>query len=391
MRKAPTAASKRRRMLVTASAIVVGVAAAAAAAVVLVRDTPAKTVERYLTALLERDVEAALAEASPEALPEPDQEVFLVEEAMRTDWSFDSVQTGEETELHDRAVTVELSGFDRTATATFELDETDDGWKIANPFAWVAFERSSLTYLDVDGIRLAANEPGVIDPDLAVPLFPGAHRFFESLPEDLEPSSPEDLERLLPPGFEDSDELPKSPVPELAVRGELLEDARAQITAIIDYCADPVGDFPDADLRRQDMAFCPFDMQRSQEYEDGSSFYVDDSSIEWTVEEYPEFSLADPPGLSDVHEEGFAGVEAVVDRAGAISVSAEVTRYETVEARGTDQRLTFECVFAPAGFRGMVDENDEILMYFLEPASATVGGTFAGLENEDCTHAFEEL
>lgn len=384
---------RRRRTLLAAAVGAAAVVAAAVTAVVLLDDGPERTVERYLTALLDGDAEAALAEAAPQELPETEEEaVFLVEDAMRADWSFDAIASAEGPEPWDRSVTVELTGFGRTEQARFELEDTDEGWKIRNPFAWVVFERSSLMYMDMEGIRVADPEPEYLWPRPVYPVFPGTHRFFTSLPDDLVPSDPESFERLLTPESRPTEEGEGwSPAIEVSVRGELLEQARAQITELIDDCAATGEPDPRLTDRADSDGFCPFTMQTAYEFDDGSYLYLDDpqGGVEWTVTEYPEFALADPPGLSPEHEQGFRGVEAVVEREGSISATVDVLAYETATSRGTVQQLNFECVFAPGGFRGVVGEDDAIAMYFFS-SDAESGRTVLSLSNEDCTDDFDE-
>lgn len=375
-------------------AVVGAVAAVAVTTVVLLGDGPDTTVERYLTALRDGDVEAALDEVAPEQLPETAEEaVFLVEDAVRTDWSFDSIEDDGESELWDRVVTAELTGFGQTEPASFELEETDDGWKIQNPFAWVVFERSSLMYMDVEGIRAVDPVPEHLWPRPAYPVFPGTHRFFTSLPEDLVPSDPESFERLLTPGSRPVEEDEGwSPAIEVSVQGELLEQAQAQITELIDACAATEEPEPRLTDEADSAGFCPFAMQTGYEFDDGSHLYLEDlqGGVEWTVTEYPEFALADPPGLSQEHEQGFRGVEAAVEHEGSITATATVVEYETETSRGVMRQLSFECAFAPGGFRGIVDENDAISMYFFSSDTESPGPTMVNLDNEDCTHDFTE-
>ncbi|MEU6861363.1 hypothetical protein AB0B28_21120 [Glycomyces sp. NPDC046736] len=394
MQPIPTPPPRRKRVLLVIAIAAVVAAAAVTTVVVLVRDSPAKAVERYLTALLDRDIEAAFAEVVPDRLPESEElSVFLVEDAMRTDWSFEVIETGGELAGGGRTVRVDFTGLGQSKGASFATEESGDGWQVATPFSWITFERSSLTYLDVDGIRLVDPSPQILSPRPLYPVFPGTHRFFASLPEGVTASNAEALEGLSTPEPKPvlGEDHP-GPIPELVVEGELLDQAGEQIAAIIDACA-ATGD-PGPRLAG-DVAsfegFCPFAFRTAYEYEDGSSMYLDSRNVEWTVDPYPQFTLADPPGLSPEHEAGSAGVEAVVEQEGAFRVTGEVVEYSTVSSSGEYQRLAFDCEFAPDGFRGVIDENDAITMVFLTTDLETSAHLTAELDNERCTHTFEAL
>ncbi|HEU5130432.1 MAG TPA: hypothetical protein VFU12_20805 [Glycomyces sp.] len=390
----PPAAPRRRRTLI-AVIVITALAGASAAVVALTsRSTPADTVERYLTALLERDVAAALDEVDLSYVPYGDKQwsMFLDEAAMRTDWSFGSIDAEPFGEgwLHRERVTVELSGFGQTGEAVFAVDKIGDVWRIANPFARVSFTYSSLAFFDVDGVHLANSDLETNNQWPEFPVFPGTHRFFERLPEGVALSSPEDYDMLLLPSVEGEDDA-VAPVPEMTLGGELADRARQQIDGIIDVCAASSEIYPPVHEGGDFTQYCPFGLVGQERLGDGRTAYME-GPVEWSVTEYPVFALVDPPEAAETNQLLYGGFRAVVEEPGTISAAAvSIDVYEEGVAEPEQFTAVFECEFAPEGFRGRLTEDGMLPMYFLSVSGESMRTrlTVVGLDVDGCTHLLE--
>ncbi|MGH8880406.1 MAG: hypothetical protein ACRD0P_24145, partial [Stackebrandtia sp.] len=137
----------RKRVIVGATVVLAVAGVIAGFAYISEQDTPKAVVERYLGAVRDRDVAAALAEVEPGTAPEDDIGL-LDEKYLDNEWSFDIVDVDAHPTTGDRQyVNVKLKGFGETETARFEARVLDNTWYLYEPFARVGFAETSLDYV----------------------------------------------------------------------------------------------------------------------------------------------------------------------------------------------------------------------------------------------------
>jgi hypothetical protein len=197
-------------------------------------DGPEDVVEAYLTAILDREVDEALRIAKTER-PSGESGSLLTAMAISDGWGIGT--TTAQNVSDDRAeVMVSLidtgggPAVDPTAyLGTFQLENSDDGWRITNPFVTVSFGPSPLWYVELGGLRLPREQPtSPGDPGPTYQVFPGIYRS-HAAHSDLVTVTPERM-RLVP----GSDRFPNSP--ELVVTEQGNRAFQQASDAFLDEC-----------------------------------------------------------------------------------------------------------------------------------------------------------
>ncbi|WP_144300515.1 hypothetical protein [Stackebrandtia nassauensis] len=343
---------------------------------------PDETVERFLTAAKNRDVDAALAEVLPKTLNEirtddPDvytehdgEDAFLTDKAMRTDWDFGWISAGPKGVINESGtatVSAEITGLGQTKTAVFELTETKHGWMLDDPFVYVSLPYTPLTYLDIDGVRAEDPALEMIDPRPSFPVFPGTHRFFDDLPADVDvASSPKRTKLLAQTKWDDDGNAPAVRLGELTLNGDLLDQARRSIRSLFDTCAATKEAVPEPSDDHVNQG-CPFEMQIEFDIGDEVFQAREDHPVTWDVKTPPEFDIVDVRDEDPDKAWALNSFEAQPVKPGRLVVSGVAEGFY-----GTNRNLkfSFDCEFAPRGLRGRLDSDDAIAMRLLPESEA---------------------
>ncbi|ADD45623.1 hypothetical protein [Stackebrandtia nassauensis] len=193
---------RKRWILITAPVAVVALLALVTYLVwPQLTDPAAATIRDYLTAIRDGDASRAreLAEGDDgtSAVDDEASTRFLADDALGAEWSIDTVKsTGEVTaDTLTAYVKTTISTPDgERATHTFQVHNNDDGsWDIIDPYVTAVFSPSLVPYVDVNGAK--KNITGYEAPEDHVSeatflLFPGAYRFYESVPKVIDYDAP---------------------------------------------------------------------------------------------------------------------------------------------------------------------------------------------------------
>ncbi|MGH8882543.1 MAG: hypothetical protein ACRD0P_35220, partial [Stackebrandtia sp.] len=138
--------------------------------------TPEEVVRDYLEAVRDKDVKRSLEIAGADE-SDTAGSPLLTADALSSGWRIDSVV---EISPASGAQPAEVLAFisdkhgDNTS-GTFTVQDTDDGWRIQNPFADVnAADQTAVSYLDLNGVT--APLPDADDGGARV--FPGSYRLY---------------------------------------------------------------------------------------------------------------------------------------------------------------------------------------------------------------------
>lgn len=245
-------------------------------------------VAEFLTAVRDRDVDAALAMTS--GVPSGVDPGFLTPAAISDEWRFEAIEdtdmSGEglvDTEV--RATLVDGDGYGHPMSFELERESTDDAWSLVEPFVQVSFPVTALAYVEANGVRLP--EP-VGASDLTDPyqfaVFPGTYQFYSDVDSVVEV---EPVFEVLVPGVY-SPEIP------VAAPGISLVDdevAQAAVNAYVDHCVN---------LGELLVGGCPFGADRVPVPDDDDYIFSDVSKVEWEVLEYPTVTVdGDALNLTD--------------------------------------------------------------------------------------------
>lgn len=166
-------------------------------------DGPEDVVRAYLTAILDREVDEALRIAKAER-PSGGAGSLLTATAISDGWA---IGTTTAQNVSDDRAEVMVSLIDTGGgpavdspgyPGTFQLENSDDGWRITNPFVAVSFGPSPLWYVELGGVRTPREQPtSPGDPGPTYQVFPGIYRN-SAAHSDLVTVTPERIH--VPPG-----------------------------------------------------------------------------------------------------------------------------------------------------------------------------------------------
>lgn len=334
--------SSRRRIPV--EAIVFGVVAAVVAvwitvAVAVDRD-PAETVEAYLEAVADKDVEGALALVSRYGygVPYGDKATFLTADAIRDDWWVVSVREIDREYRTEARVEAVIAGPGGTAKGVFTAQETDDEWLLEDPFLEVRFPASPLSYIRVNDKIL----PRSAEDDIRhYALFPGTYRFYEPV-RGVVDTAGTDVVAVFP----SADGSPSEPevVPrDLTASADVVAKAQDAIEERIDDCATFTTAAP---------AFCPFGTDGEIDTPAGVRV-TRPHGLTWKVTAYPKITLTTaPPGTFG---QGFA---VRTEEPGTVTLSGS-----GVDTEDAPTSFTVTCDIDLTGYLTTVTADGEVALH----------------------------
>lgn len=135
-----------------------------------------EVVTDYLEALRDGDVERAETFVSVDGylMPEADRS-WLRPEALSADWEIESVALRSASTSTVHAV---IASGEARVEGAFQMETTEDGPKIANPYLYLRNVGPMFAALEVNGFRDQVGTDG--DTTLPVALYPGSYRLFAS-------------------------------------------------------------------------------------------------------------------------------------------------------------------------------------------------------------------
>ncbi|MFI7673381.1 hypothetical protein [Actinophytocola sp. NPDC049390] len=286
--------SSRRRVPVRAIVLglVVAVVAVWITAAVATDRDPEETVEAYLDAVAEKDVEGALALVSRYGygVPYGDRATFLTADAIRDDWWVVSVTEIDREYRTEARVEAVIAGPGGTSKGEFTVQEIDDEWLLDDPFLEVRFPASPLSYIHVnDKIAPRSAEDGI----QRYALFPGTYRFYGSVP-DVVDTARTDVVAVFPRAEDSSDDWAEIVPANLTAGADVVAKAQDAIKRLVDDCATFTTTSP---------ANCPFATDGQIDTPAGARV-TRLHGLTWKVKSYPTITLADD--RADELSQGFA-------------------------------------------------------------------------------------
>ncbi len=302
---------------------------------------PEETVEAYLTAITEKDVDGALALVSRygHGVPYGDTAAFLTPDAIDDDWWVVSVaEVGRD--YGTARVDAVIAGPGGTATGEFEVAEYDDEWLLSDPFVLVEFPASPLSYVQVN--------------DTVVPtatslssrgnywLFPGTYRFYQSVPDVVSTRKTAAVAAFPPPESAGRRETVVVPMALTAGR-RTVDKAQKAVRATIDACARFATEAP--------YGNCPFATDGEIDTPAGKRV-TDVHGLKWTVQRYPVVTMTDD--RSDEYAPGFL---LRVTEPGTVTLSGS-----GVDSDGAPAAFTVTCDIDLTGVHATVAANGDVAL-----------------------------
>lgn len=254
---------------------------------------PEDTVEAYLDAVADKDVEAAhaLVGRSGYGVPYGDSAAFLTPDAISDDWWVVSVKEIDREYRTKARVEAVIAGPGGTAKGEFVVNEVDDEWLLSDPYMLVRFPASPLSYIRVND-EIVPRRAGTADHETYA-LFPGTYRFYESVP-DVVDTQETDVVAVFPRpdsgGLRDTAVVPAR----LTAGKDTVERLQTAVREHIDECAGFATPWPANN--------CPFATDGAIDTPNGIRV-TDLHGLTWTVRTYPVASMTD--GRTDEFNAGF--------------------------------------------------------------------------------------
>jgi hypothetical protein len=255
--------------------------------------SPVEAVEDYLTAIAEKDVDAALELAGEyTSVPYGKDAAFLTAAAIADGWWVVSVEEAGEGEYStERRVKATIAGENGTASAEFDVSEIGEDWRIKDPFVQVTFPRSPLSYAQANDQIVPLESD--LAPGSTFQLFPGPYRFFQSVPGIVDTPKAELVAAYPDPdaGYDERNIVPGALTPS----GDAVRNAQQMVNDRIDECATFATEVPYGD--------CPFATDGEIDTTNGKRVSKP-WGLSWKVVSYPEITVTDD--RSDEFAPGFA-------------------------------------------------------------------------------------
>ncbi|MFC4851999.1 hypothetical protein [Actinophytocola glycyrrhizae] len=351
---APPAREPRRYPV---APIVFGVIAAVVAVwitVVAVNDRdPEATVEAYLTAITEKDVDGALALVSRYGygVPYGDTAVFLSPEAIGDDWWVVSVTETDRVLRSTATVKAVLGGPGGTAEGVFTVDEHDGEWLMSDPFVRVRFPPSPLAYIRVND--KVVPRPYDLNNRRSYVLFPGTYRFYESVRDVVETRGTEVVAAFPPSDSHETTIVPAALTPGRETLAQLQKVLRERI----DECARFATQAP--------YGGCPFATDGEIDTPDGKRV-TDLHGLTWKVTTYPVAEMTDQ--RTDQYSAGFTLRST---EPGAMALSGSGT-----DSDGNPATFTVTCRIDLTGLLAGVGADGKVALVDAPGARTPAAGTF---------------
>jgi hypothetical protein len=335
---------------VVAGLVVAIVAVWITVAVATDRD-PAETVEAYLDALQDKDVDGALELVSRYGygVPYGDDAAFLTADAIRDDWWVVSVEEIDREYSSRARVEAVIAGPDGTAKGEFTVSEEDDEWFLSDPFLEVVFPPSPLSYIRVNDQLVPRT--AYVEDTTAYSLFPGTYRFYESVPDVVKTKGTDEV--VVFPLSDDSRYQETAVVPaSLTAERDVVTGVQDAIKDYVDACAEFATPAP---------ANCPF--ATDGEIDTPAGVRVTElHSLNWTVKTQPAVELTDD--RADEYSPGFT-VRAT-----------EPGKVTLIDTDDKPAKFTVTCDIDVTGFLAVVDADGKVELTLSTSAQRRSGDTF---------------
>lgn len=316
---------------------------------------PEETVEAYLDALQDKDVEGALALVTRlgYGVPYGDDAAFLTADAIRDDWWVVSVREIDREYSSTARVEAVIAGPDGTATGEFVVQEDDDEWLLEDPFLQVQFPSSPLSYIRVN--NQIVPRTAYSSENTAYALFPGTYRFYEAVPDVVKTKGTDEVVVFPPP--DDARYRETAVVPaNLTVEDKVVKRVQDAVKEKVDACAEFATAAPDD---------CPF--ATDGEIDTPAGVRVNDlHSLEWTVKTQPVVELTDD--RSDQYAQGFA---LRATEPGTVTLTGK-----GIDTADKPTTFTVTCDIDVTGFLATVGADGEVELSLSTAARNRPGDTF---------------
>lgn len=270
--------------------VVIAVIAVWVTVVVATQRDPEETVEDYLTAIAEKDVEGALALVTRwgYGVPYGTEAAFLTPEAISDDWWVVSVEEIDREYSSTARVKAVIAGPGGTSEGVFSVGDDNDEWLLEDPFVQVRFPASPLGYVQAND-KIVPRDSSDYQ---TYALFPGTYRFYQTVP-NVVAAGKTDLVAAFP--TEDSGRDREIVPASLTAGKDAVAKAQKAVRQRIDDCVGFATETPYGD--------CPFATDGEIDTADGKRV-TELHGLRWTVKTYPVVSLTDD--RADEYRPGFA-------------------------------------------------------------------------------------
>jgi hypothetical protein len=324
------------------------------------REEPVDVVEEFFAAIVDKDVDRALAlvDRSGDGVPIGPEAAFLDPRAIADGWDLVSATERRRDDDDQATVTVTLAGPDGTAEGDLLVERDYDGpWRMYSPLVLVEFPASPLSYVQVNDLSVpAAAGPG---SPARFWLFPGPYRFYPDLPGVV--SGPDAEPVVAFPAHESRYGDPRTK-PYTVAAGALsatelgVSAVTEQIAALVDDCVEFTTPVP---------YHCPFATDGEIDTTDGLRIR-EPEDLQWRISQYPVVSLADNRA-----EQQPVGLQVVTETAGIVTLTGS-----GVDSDGDAVTFTVECGIELTGLTVTIDAGGEVRL--------ATNGAFAGDQPNTC-------
>ena len=331
-------------------------------------DDPVAVVEGFFTAILDKDVDAALEYVGRigYGVPFGERAAFLHPDAIADGWRLLDAEYVGGGGLDDY---VEVTIGDDESSTTGRLDVSDYGgeWNIVDPFVEIEVSATAFTYV-------AVNDRRVVTADLyrhniggffanRIQLLPGRYTFFGDAPGTVNAAAPPVT--LVPAGG-----YSPEPVPVAPRVAKLTPEAAAAVQTTADGLIDDCAAFT-----TPNPAGCPFGLGDFFEAGDDPVRGIHD--VVWEVVEHPVLTV--DGAIAGIPQTGM-GVTAA--EPGLIRLTARG------EKNGKDVRFRADCAVDDDDLRVAL-RPDGTPEFYLVPTIGMFGITFAGTNAATCVYKGE--
>lgn len=313
---------------------------------------PEQTVEAYLTAIAEKDVDGALELVTRYGygVPYGESAKFLTSAAISDDWWVVSV-TEIDREYSTARVEAVLAGPGGTAKGEFTVEESDEEWMMSDPFVRVRFPASPLSYLQVND--QVVPRPQNANDYASYELFPGTYRFYQSRPDIVATKETAAVMAFPMTEPDDREVLP----PALTAGEDTVAALQKAVRQRIDECAGFATETPYGD--------CPFATDGEVDTPDGKRV-TDLHGLAWKVTRYP---VVEP--VDDRAHEFTPGFALRATEPGAMTLTGS-----GVDTEDKPATFTVTCDIALAGLRAIVDADGAVTLSGTPSAGSQATSTF---------------
>jgi hypothetical protein len=329
---APMRARTRRRLAVAILAVLALAGTAVTARWLHTQrqaEAPVEAVRAFLEAVHAADVDAALAMTADEPSGATD---LLVPEALSDDWTIGDLILHSWSSFGDTAqVAATIIGpEDAELSASLSLEQTDDGWKVTDPYTTLSVSWVPLPYLEVNGHNIPV-DPEQGNHEFAV--LPGVYRLYENPPELLAHEGAPVMALGHNWSEVEDDEAPRSAFDGFKAAEGTEDRLNEQVKSYLDEC---IADGPE-------QFGCPFGLQDWDLDIDG---FTPGPERQWEIVEYPQVAA------------GTAGPMVTPEQLGLLVRHEGIARV-TVADEDTGEEAVLECPITTTDLYFWLDETGQ--------------------------------